>query len=276
MWDTINKRLHWLTLRRRTGLLVLLIVALTAIPTWQRHRSALAYRRIVKAVINSGRPRIYLVDHDPVFAPDWCPRPVSRILRSYLSRIRTIYVHPDSSQASLVIGELPHTTGLVGVWFGMGCETPVTEVGEWRNLLARVCSMTRLRELSLYGTPTTDIELKEVRRLSNLRKLNLHGTHVTGVGLIHISHCRLLSSLWLSQTNLQDHDGSIASIARIPSLRALDLTGTKITDASIPDLSQLVSLERLSVSNLSDQGFERLRQALPECKLSQNQMPFEN
>lgn len=111
-----------------------------------------------------------------------------------------------------------------------------------RNLLG----LNFLADLRIFiSLEATDAELRDLKGiLTNLEVLDLESTQVTDVGLV-------------------DLEG-------LTSLGFLDLSGTQVTDAGLVHLKGLTNLLKLWLgdTHVSHDGAEKLRQALPSCRIS--------
>ncbi len=89
---------------------------------------------------------------------------------------------------------------------------------------------------------TADVGMERIATLVNLKKLSLQGTPLTDAGVKHLE--------------------------RLPGLKQLDLSATRITDAALEHLMGLISLQQLKLPDrITDEGVNKLRQALPSCKI---------
>ena len=90
----------------------------------------------------------------------------------------------------------------------------------------------------------TDAGMEHLKNLTNVTNLGLEGTQVTDAGLEHLKGLTNLSFL-------------------------LGLSGTKITDAGLEHLKGLKKLKYVSLQNtkVSQEGVDKLKKALPKCKI---------
>jgi hypothetical protein len=70
-------------------------------------------------------------------------------------------------------------------------------------------------------------------------------------------------------------DAGLPRLKSLKSLEILSLTETKLTDSSVETLAGFQSLKSLNLdrSGISPAGIERLKQALPNAKISSAWMP---
>ncbi len=103
--------------------------------------------------------------------------------------------------------------------------------------------LTEARSVWLSETNVTDDDLKHLRSFWNIRHLSLQKTRVTSDG--------------------------IDSLSRLTTLETLIVSNTSIGDEAICSLSRLKNLTTLNVraTNISPSGLDRLRAALPTCRL---------
>lgn len=111
------------------------------------------------------------------------------------------------------------------------------------TLWKEISVLTDARTVSLSETNVTDDDFKHLRRFWNIRDLYLRNTRVTSDG--------------------------IGSLSRLTTLETLNISNTSIDDGAIRSLSQLKNLTTLNVhgTNISSLGIDRLRLALPNCRL---------
>ena len=125
--------------------------------------------------------------------------------------------------------------------------------------LARIGTMTGVRDLHLERSEMTDAGLVHLRRLPNLTGLNLGSTRVTDAGVEILGKMTRLTRLILFETRLTDT--CLPGLARLP-LENLNLSGTDGTDDGMPALGQITTLNVLSLRmlpGLTDNGLGALR-----------------
>jgi hypothetical protein len=150
----------------------------------------------------------------------------------------------------------------------------------------------KLIEVDLDGSPVTDVDLAHVAALPDLRILNLSNTKITDAGLEQITKLERIKFLYLFNTEITD--AGVAHLKELPRLEVLCLDRTQITDVGLKTLEELPRLERLHVHsrapitdagleslkkhtrlfelrvggpNITEQGVEALRKALPNCQV---------
>jgi hypothetical protein len=101
---------------------------------------------------------------------------------------------------------------------------------------------SKVTDVSLFGTPITDEDLKSLRYLSGLQALYLHNTSISDMGLKHLKE--------------------------LSNLRLLVL-GDRITDEGLKQIMQMHQLTYVCVISkmLSLAAIEQLRLALPHCEV---------
>jgi Leucine-rich repeat (LRR) protein len=126
--------------------------------------------------------------------------------------------------------------------------------------LASLAGLTNLECLMLENTRVAD--LTPLAGLAKLRTLSLAGTGVTDVsplsGLSNLGELKLFSTAV----------GDVAPLKGLTQLHDLDLTDTRVENADgLAGLTRLGFLG-LSRSRVDPGGVERLRQALPQCRIT--------
>jgi Leucine-rich repeat (LRR) protein len=155
--------------------------------------------------------------------------------------------------------ELPAPAAYASVWRGSESDVEL------------LLDIPRLEELSLntHGLPHRfgDEALATVGRLVTLKELDLTDTAITDAGLAELTSLTQLEELDLSFTSIGDE--GISHIKHLPQLTRLRLQRTWVTDKAIDDLAAMQSLEFLDIygSDISTEGAERLREALPDCEV---------
>lgn len=148
--------------------------------------------------------------------------------------------------------------------------------------LRHLAEFRRLTGLALNRTDITDAGLVHVGRLRNLRVLFLDRTPITDAGLSHLRGLNRLVFLSLDGTKITDK--GLAHIENLTELRDLNLSHTNLTDEGLKHLARLENLDILTLpwnysmtlsplshctdgggasGQITDQGIQRLRQALP-------------
>ena len=111
-------------------------------------------------------------------------------------------------------------------------------------------------------------------------RVNFYGTKVTDAGLVHLKGLTNLTWLEVSRdgeklrerllSNTKVTDAGLAHLKGLNNLTGLLLAGTKVTDAGLAHLKGLTKLKRLGLwdTKVTDAGKKKLKQALPNCKIS--------
>ena len=93
-------------------------------------------------------------------------------------------------------------------------------------------------------------------------------TNVTDEGLVYLKKLTSLEylNLWATQVT----DAGLEQLEGLANLLQLYLMNTQITDTGLVHLKGLTNLEELVLDNtqVTDAGVEKLRQALPGCRIS--------
>jgi Leucine-rich repeat (LRR) protein len=163
--------------------------------------------------------------------------------------------------------------------------------------LFQIRKLTKLEDLTLYSTATTDDVLLAVSRLDNLRHLKINmdpfTSHwITDAGIEHLAGSAKLESLELSNvggtekgirhlaglkqlrelklSNCKVTDAGFTRLAGLKKLERLDLEGTAVTDAVLPTIAEFENLTylRLTGTKVSADGVKLLKKALPKLDIS--------
>jgi len=136
-------------------------------------------------------------------------------------------------------------------------QAAVAKINEAGGAVRRIAQNTDEVEVSLAlaPPPIKDALLSSVADVENVVWLELQGTSITDQGLKKIAGMETLRRLHLERTGVSDE--GLKHLGRLSELEYLNLYGTKVTDAG---------LEHLNVwgSDVSDEGMEKLREAMPE------------
>jgi len=125
-----------------------------------------------------------------------------------------------------------------------------------------------MEHFSADGTRVTDAGLAVFDGSKTFGILNLSGTPVTAAGLAHFKQCDALEELVLSNCpNLTD--AALAQFRNCKRFVTLNLAGTQVTDATLEALVQHTGMRELNLSGtqVSAAGVEKLRKALPGCRV---------
>jgi Leucine-rich repeat (LRR) protein len=124
-----------------------------------------------------------------------------------------------------------------------------------------------LRTFNISGNRITDAGLASLVGMCSLRKLALSYTKISDAALYFLQFLPRLTLLMLDGTVVTDE--GLPYLQKLSSLRVLYLSGTQITDKAVRWLVQMRSLRVLSLGQqLSLDGAESIRKALPNCKIS--------
>jgi hypothetical protein len=234
--------------------LVGVVLALVVIPAERQRRAVAAIHKLGGAVwynfeLEGGMTWTAAGDWSDLPGPDW----LCRILGvDYFADA----VHVEAQD--MTDAGLGHLQGLTSLQ-ALGLPQ-VTDAD-----LVHLERLTSLEELGL-GTQVTDAGLVHLEGLTGLRSLTLYGTQVTDAGLVHLTGLKSLKYLDLRGTEVTD--AGLAHLAGLTSLQVLKLDGTQVTDAGLVHLGGFTSLEELYIGRtLTSEGFDKLRQALPNCSI---------
>lgn len=136
--------------------------------------------------------------------------------------------------------------------------------------LQGISSLLRLEQLNLSNNPRiTDASMEHLRKVSNLKQVQLGGTSVGDEGLRILAESSLPRLVELDICETRVSDRGLEHLTVFSGLRELCLESTLVSDAGIGELSKLTNLNKiwLSGSQVTQTGLERLRDALPECKV---------
>lgn len=143
--------------------------------------------------------------------------------------------------------------------------------------LRPLSSLKQLVSVRLEGCDVRDGQLAALSEMPQLAILYLGRTRVTDAGLRHLRGLRRLNLLQLSDCKISD--SGLTSLGDLPQIQHLWLSKTirygegdrsDFTDECIEYLASLDTLIdlRIADSKLTEQGLNRLREALPKTKLS--------
>lgn len=127
---------------------------------------------------------------------------------------------------------------------------------EWFEMERSIASESEMEQILL-----------QLGRISRLRYLALGDTSLTDAGLQHLRESKL-TSLGLSRTRISDV--GIESLSDQTDLYELDLTDTAVSDIGLESLYNLVNIKkvRLTETQTTADGRNKLRKALPNCKIT--------
>jgi hypothetical protein len=167
--------------------------------------------------------------------PMWPRSLVDRLGVDYFGDVSYVHFNHNPQTGDREVAHLRGLTRLEQLYL---CDTKTTDDG-----LAYVSGMTRLQFLNLCRTELGDHGLGHLRRLTGLRSLLLGGTSVTDAGLVHLKG--------------------------LTSLEVLDLNLTDVTDAGLKHLKGLANLKQLYLARtrVTDAGADELHRALPKLNI---------
>jgi Leucine-rich repeat (LRR) protein len=112
--------------------------------------------------------------------------------------------------------------------------------------------------LSLFGTSTTDADLKRLAALKNLRSLDLSYTSVTDLSAESIAQLKNLQILKLEGT--ETTDATLETVAKLPEISMLHLAKTKISDRGLKHFKNHKTLNVLDLSSceITDAGLQTI------------------
>jgi serine/threonine protein kinase len=132
--------------------------------------------------------------------------------------------------------------------------------------LAKLDRLPHFTTLTMGSTPISDVGIARMGTLPKLTAVYAGGTHIGDEAL------RLLAERYATIDTLhaggtQVTDVGVPNLLKLTGLRSLRLENPAITDASLETLSQLKKLRILCLqgTQISREGIELLRQALPHC-----------
>jgi hypothetical protein len=169
--------------------------------------------------------------------------------------------------------------------------------------LALISTLPRLESVGLTNTAEiSDDGLIHLAGMQSLEFLTLFSDRITGKGIAHLAGPKRLKKLWVSGQVTDDYlqqvsklenlellhvygvdqitDSGLAQVAKLTKLRSLNLgdggwfdSGVqdcmKVTDQGLENLHALKNLKdlELNTTEASRAGVEKLRNALPNCKV---------
>ena len=158
--------------------------------------------------------------------------------------------------------------------------SPVTDVG-----MACLSQLTSLKRLSLNVTQITDAGLAHVQRLP-LEQLDVAWTAVTANGLTKLTGLKALAvssddamlETLTAMTKLEYihlmgskvTDNGLRHLSRFPNLKSVCIRNTPFTDKGLEYLKPLRNLVEISLldgTQVTAQGVDALKAALPNCKI---------
>ena len=220
------------------------------------------YRNFADLDLGPGKPRAEFPEEQPTGPP---------FMRRMLGKYGKYH---GSNVVSITLGRNVITPK--DAVFDVDVLAPLNEVqrlslgdGFSDDAVARLPGLPELEHLQLHMLfdEIGDHGLQCLSRLPNLQSLLVGYGSFSEKGLAHLRSNQKLTRLWLHGCELQD--AGLVHLASLPLLNDLLLTASTVTDAAIPHLSQLGSLKNLELddTNMTLEGVERLREALPNCRI---------
>jgi hypothetical protein len=140
-----------------------------------------------------------------------------------------------------------------------------TAIGD--TAISNLCLLKELKILDLEGTAVGDASLAQICCIDSMQVLDVDGTQVTDAGVVYLA--RLKNLRWLRAANTKIQGTTLGYLQQLPNLHTIELAGTPVNDQTVPVLCTMKQLTELIVSNsqISAQGIQRLKQALPNCEV---------
>ena len=147
-------------------------------------------------------------------------------------------------------------------WFSRGRPKPCD------SDLVRLSGLTSMSTLILSYPELTDGALQCLSGLPQVAALGIHSENVTDTGLVHLCCLANVRDLDLSDTKITD--AGLQHLNGLTNLQELKLVRTNVTDAGVDHLNALRQLRWVDVSGtaVTDHGAMKLRQALPNCRVT--------
>ncbi|MCS7304746.1 MAG: leucine-rich repeat domain-containing protein [Thermoguttaceae bacterium] len=129
----------------------------------------------------------------------------------------------------------------------------------------------KLKNLTIPDQAKTDLGLKHyLAALEEPKELDLRLWKITDAGLAHLAGLKNLQVLNLWNTRITD--AGLEHLAGLKNLQVLDLSFTQITNAGLEKLVELENLQELDVTGTNirkttDVGYQKLKKAVPNCKI---------
>jgi serine/threonine protein kinase len=139
---------------------------------------------------------------------------------------------------------------------------------------SRIDRLSFLTTLIANETSFGDAEMDRLGELPRLQKVYLSQTKITNHGLDDLTRYPLLEVLHVSHTAVSD--AGLKSLKAWPLMQQLFLVGCDISDNALDDLLSLKTLQHLNIgaTKISAAGVDRLRAALPECRIESDHGTF--
>jgi Leucine-rich repeat (LRR) protein len=125
--------------------------------------------------------------------------------------------------------------------------------------------LPNLEVLDLGDAQFGDGDAKYLQHAVNLRSLILSDTMIGDEGVAFVQNLNSLEFLDLRSTKVTDQ--GITYLSKLPRLKTLGLDLTDVSDASTDSFSKMTSLRELRLYKTNVQEINRLRRALPKCRI---------
>jgi hypothetical protein len=121
--------------------------------------------------------------------------------------------------------------------------------------------------VDLDSPKVTNSTLDHLSALPGLKTLHISNASISSDGLGKLKGLNSLQTLTLNTDGIDD--SALKYISKLPSLKTLELHGAHISDQGCLPLRVMAQLEILwlNETDVSEQGIEKLRDALPRCKI---------
>jgi len=195
-----------------------------------------------KALNELGRGRQTDPAPEATAGPPSPPADTFRIVRFPADRpLGTLFVRRRNSGSFLDWKHLGEAAGHMAIPAGTGLRLDVPE-GAVANLPhLGTLQADDLQACFLYGV--SDNDLTHILRLAGIRELYLSGSGITDEGIVHLLELKNLERLYLYDTRVGD--AGLSCLKHLPRLRSLTISNAPVTDG----------------------GLDRLRLALPGCRV---------
>ena len=136
------------------------------------------------------------------------------------------------------------------------------------NLFEDPECVAKVRKLDLIWGDVSDERFGRLKGLPNVQEITFYDISGADVFLKRIRGMPSVESMSFSGMGLGEE--GVRHLGSFPNLKSLSFGQTHLTDAELLQLGNLAQLERLHIGNttqVSDEGIEKLRQALSNCKI---------
>jgi hypothetical protein len=128
--------------------------------------------------------------------------------------------------------------------------------------------LPKLESLSLNESNFGDADAKHLKDTMNLKTLFIYDSQIGDDGLAQLQHLKNLELIGLSRTRVTDR--GIAYLSTLPKLRYISANDLNITNAAFDSFIKMTALRDLELSRtqVTSEGLEKLRKAMPKCKIN--------